>query len=129
MKHLDKVLEMVERELGSIAKGGEFRSREDVDVVYKLVDVVKDIYCIWKEDDGSYESYGRDGGYNADGYGGYERRRRDSMGRFRDGGPRTYRRSYREDGTEEFKEKLREMMEEAPDEQTKKSIERMMQNM
>ncbi len=55
-----------------------------------------------------------------DSYHAYERRRRDSMGRFREG--------YR-GGRDEFTERLREVMADAPDEQSRKSIERMIRSM
>lgn len=150
MKHLDGILEMVDKELGSIEKNGQFRSRDEVDSVYKLIDIAKDAYCIWKYeedmdgesyayDDGSYggrsyrgdyayddgESYARGRGRNA---------RRDRMGRYsreynRDG--MSYRRDgySRDDAREEYTEKLRRMMDEAPDQRTREAIERMIGEM
>lgn len=150
MEHLDKILEMTEAEFGAMAKNGRFKSREEIDSVYKLMDIVKDVYCIWDmeegsdEDDMSYEggsyrggsmrggstidgnSYARGRGRNA---------RRDSMGRYsREGSYRggSYRRGgnySRADGKEEYIENLRDMMEDAPDDQTRQSIQRMIQQM
>jgi len=147
MKHLDGILEMVDKELGSIEKNGQFRSREEVDSVYKLIDIAKDAYCIWKyEEDMDGESYAYDGGYGGRSYrGGYDsyddgesyargrgrNARRDRMGRYsreynRDG--MSYRRDgySRDDAREEYTEKLRELMESAPDEQTRMKVQRMM---
>lgn len=150
MEHLDKILEMTESEFGAMAKNGRFKSREEIDSVYKLMDIVKDVYCIWDmeegsgEDDMSYEggSYRggsmRGGSYNdgnsyARGRG--RNARRDSMGRYsREGSYRggSYRRGgnySRADGKEEYIENLRDMMEDAPDDQTRQSIQRMIQQM
>lgn len=149
MKHLDGILDMVDKELGSIEKNGQFRSRDEVDSVYKLIDIAKDAYCIWKyEEEMDGESYAYDGG----GYGGRSYRydsyddgesyargrgrnaRRDRMGRYsreynRDG--MSYRRDgySRDDAREEYTEKLRRMMDEAPDQRTREAIERMMDSM
>lgn len=143
MEHLDGILKLTEYELGAIVQNGKFRSREEVDSVYKLIDIAKDIYCIWKyEEDsddmsydgrmyrgGSYEgsydggmSYARGRGRNA---------RRDSMGRYaREGGyaNRSYR-GYSRDGKEEYMEQLRGLMEDAPNDQARQSIQRMIQQM
>lgn len=68
MENLDKLLEMTDAEFGAIAKNGKFKSREEIDSVYKLMDIAKDIYCIFEyEDDmggGEDEmSYARGGPY------------------------------------------------------------------
>jgi len=151
MKHLDRILDMVDQELGSIAQSGQFRSRDDVHSVYELVDIAKDVYCIWKyedEDEGyseDYPMYNR-GSYNMDGNyarGRGRNARRDAMGRYsRDGSYRggsydsydrggNYRRGgySRDDAKKEYADNLRRMMEEAPDEQTRMSIQRMVDNM
>ena len=152
MEHLDKIVKLAENEFKAIADNGKFRSREEIDSVYKLMDIVKDsmeIECMEEEmyggesyDDGmsyrdgrsyrgSYEggSYARGRGRNA---------RRDSMGRYsregsyaRDGSYRggSYARGYSRDGKEEYKEQLMDMMESAPDEQTRQSIKRMLDQM
>lgn len=149
MKHLDGILEMVDKELGSIEKNGQFRSRDEVDSVYKLIDIAKDAYCIWKyEEEMDGESYAYDGGYGGRSYRGdyayddgesYARgrgrnARRDRMGRYsreynRDG--MSYRRDgySRDDAREEYTEKLRRMMDEAPDQRTREAIERMIGEM
>ena len=144
MEHLEKMMELADAEFGTIAKNGKFRSREEIDSVYKLMDIVKDAMCIEDMMDGGYSeaSYGYDersmrGGNRGGNYdgGSYARgrgrnARRDSMGRYsRDGG------SYRYDGysrggdKQEYIENLREMMQDAPDEATRMSIKRMIEQM
>lgn len=159
MEHLDGIVKLAENEFAAIVQNGKFRSREEIDSVYKLMDIVKDrmeIECMEYDMDGesygdgmSYERDGRDGrSYRGGSYeGSYEggsyargrgrNARRDSMGRYsregsyRDGGYRgnSYERGYSRDGKEEYKQQLREMMEDAPDEQTRQSIKRMIDNM
>ena len=142
MEHIDKIVKLAENEFKAIADNGKFRSREEIDSVYKLMDIVKDsmeIECLERELDedeeymrgsyrGSYDdgmSYAR-GRMNA---------KRDSRGRYsRDGYRDSYddgrmMRGYSRDGKEEYKESLRRMMEDAPDENTRQSIKRMLDNM
>lgn len=141
MQNLDKILEMADNEFGAMVKNGKFRSREEIDSVYKLMDIVKDVYCVWDYEDGmdAGDSYG-EGNYGYDG-GSYGRRgrgsnaKRDSMGRYRDGGYRNGnyrdgygRRGYRDGGKEEFTDELRDMLRDAPDEQTRQSIQRVIDN-
>lgn len=143
MEHLDGILKLTEKELAAIEQNGKYRSREEIDSVYKLIDIAKDIYCIWKyeedSDDMSYDGRMYHGGVYDGSYDGgmsYARGRgrnakRDSMGRYaRDGGysNRSYR-GYSRDGKEEYMEQLRDMMEDAPDEQTRQSIQRMISQM
>ena len=149
MEHLDGILKFVDRELGAIEGNGKFKSREEIDSVYKLVDIAKDIYCIWEyeSDEGDEASY--DGGSYRGGRsyrgsyecgGSYARgrgrgARRYADGRYapysREGGSmRSYRGDYsRDGGRQEYIENLREMMETAPDDQTRQNIQRMIQQM
>lgn len=156
MKQLDGIMKLVDSELEAINKNGKFRSREEIDSVYKLIDIAKDvneIWCMEEEADmeseasyrgGSYERGGRsyrggsyDGSYEGMSYarGRGRNARRDSMGRYsREGsyarGGGSYRGGYsRDDGKEEYMEHLRDMMESAPDENTRQSIKRMIDNM
>ena len=157
MNHLDGVLKLVDNELGSIEQNGKFRSRDEIDSVYKLIDVAKDIYCIWSyedEMDNGYSErygYGYDGGmsnnYHGNSYNnGYSNARgrgrgakRYANGQYapysRDGGMSNRGMSYRgrmysmDDGKEEYLENLREMMQNAPDENTRQSIQHMIQQM
>ena len=141
MEHLDSILKLAENELEAIEKNGKFRSREEIDSVYKLIDIAKDIYCIWDYEEGMDDemSYAGDGrSYRGRGYensydgGSYARGRgrnakRDSMGRY---SRNSYRGSYRgysrDGGKEEFMESFREMMEDAPNDQTRQEMQRLM---
>ena len=147
MKHLDGILEMVDKELGSIEQNGKFRSRDEVHSVYELIDIAKDVYCIWEYEDGGSEGYSEmyGGGSYARGRG--RNAKRDSMGRYpREGSYRggnydyydgesyrggNYRRGgySRDDAKEEYIEHLRETMENAPDEKSRMSIQRMIEQM
>ena len=153
MEHIDKIVKLAENEFKAIADNGKFRSREEIDSVYKLMDIVKDAHCIWKyedeesdysEDGRSYDgSYARAvrGSYRGsydDGmsYRGRMNARRDERGRYsRDGYMDSYNdgrsmRGYsRADGKEDYQNQLRMMMEDAPDENTRQSIKRMLDNM
>ena len=159
MEHLDKILEMSEAEFGAMAKNGKFKSREEIDSVYKLMDIVKDVYCIWDMEEGAGDDMSYDGGsyrsdrsyrggsYRGNSYDGsyndgrsYARGRgrnakRDSMGRYSREGSYRDGRSYRmdgysrADGKQEYIENLRDMMEDAPDDQTRQNIQRMIQQM
>ena len=142
MEHFDKLMSLVENEIEAINRNGKFKSREEIDSVYKLVDIAKDIECMnrWEEemdgesyDDGmSYERDGRSYRYDGGSYArGRRNARRDSMGRYSRESYRggSYERGYSRDGKEEYKEQLMDMMENAPDEQTRQSIKRMIDNM
>ena len=135
VEHLDSILRITQDELGSVEKNGKYHSREDIDSVYKLIDIVKDIYCIWNyegedNDDMSYmdgrsmRGYSRyDGGSYARGRG--RNAKRDSMGRY----SRNSYRGYSRDGGDDYLDRLHDMMESAPDEQTRQEIQRMIQKM
>lgn len=133
MEHLDGILKLVGNELEAVKNNGKFRSRDEIDSVYKLIDIVKDIYCIedMEEDEGSSYYYPRS--YNDGSYArGRRNARRDSMGRYsREGIYRDDRmmRGYSRDGREEYIDTLRSMMEDAPDEQTRQSMKRMIDSM
>ena len=142
MEHLEGILKLVEAELDAINKNGKFKSREEIDSVYKLVDIAKDAYCIWDyEDNMDGESYDDGMSYRGRSMRGYDdgmsyargRRnaRRDSRGRYsRDG--RSYRGNsygYSRDGKDEYKEQLMQLMDDAPDENTRQSIKRMLDSM
>jgi len=151
VENLDGIMKLASAELGSVVNNGKFRSREEITSVGELIDMAKDIYCIWAYEEGDMEggmSYGdgmsyNDGPYRGgrsyrgnsydDGYGGsYARGRgrnakRDSMGRYsREGSYRGYSRA---ESKEDMIESLREMMDGAPDEQTRMEFQRMIQKM
>lgn len=109
MKYLDAMLDLAEKELEVYSKNGKFRSRDEIETAYKLVDIVKDVYCIWNYEDGGSEYSGES--YPSRSYRSYEKR--DSMGR------------YARDGKEEYLEQLRSMAADAPDDRTRHSLERM----
>lgn len=129
MHSLDGILKLADNELNSMVSSGKFRSKDDVELTYKLIDIVKDIYCIWKyeddgysEDDGIYRSNRRASYENR-----YDDRSRDDMGRYARTPRNSFRRGYSRDSKQEYIEDLREMMDAAPDEQTRQSIQRMIQ--
>lgn len=145
MENVEKIMKLADAEFGAIVQNGKFKSREEIDSVYKLMDIVKDGYEVMSCEDEMYgESY--DDGYghsmrgNYDGGMSYARgrrnARRDERGRYsRDGYMDSYNdgrsmRGYsRADGKEDYKNQLRMMMEDAPDEQTRQSIKRMLDTM
>lgn len=153
MKHIDAMLELADKEFEAIEKNGKFRSREEIDSVYKLMDIVKDGMCIQQMEDGEmYDdaSYGDgmsyrggrsyrgsyDGSYEGESYarGRGRNARRDSMGRYsrddgydyRGGRNMNYSRG---DAKHEYIENLRSMMEDAPSEEVRQNIQRMISQM
>ena len=42
MEHIEGIIKLADAEMGSIEKNGKFRSREEIDSVYKLMDIVKE---------------------------------------------------------------------------------------
>ena len=137
MKHLDGLLKLIINEIGSVEQNGKFRSREEIDSVYKLIDIAKDIYCIWNyEDEASNESYAYEGrSYRGSSYDdgmSYARGRnakRDSMGRYSRTGDMSYRGYSRGDAKQEYIDELQELMQKTSNEQTRQSIQRMIQQM
>ena len=143
MEQLEGLLKLIWNEIEAINKNGKFKSREEIDSVYKLVDIAKDtmeIFCMEDDMNGdSYDdgmSYERGRRYDGMSYArGRRNARRDSMGRY----SREYRDSYddgrsmrgysRADSKEDYKNQLRMMMEDAPDENTRQNIKRMIDNM
>ena len=142
------VLKAVERELEGVSKKG-LKSLEDVHAVYEMIDIAKDIYCIWAYEDqqeepeeegmfsrnsyqgggsnrgsyrgGSYNSY--EGGGGGGSYENYSNRR--GSRRSREGG--SYRNSRGDEKS--FIEKMLRMRDEAPDEQTKMEIDKLLSQM
>ena len=159
MSNIDGILKLADNEFQAILQNGKFRSREEIDSIYKLVDIAKDIHCIWAYEEEEEGGYSEDGGsYEGGSYrsnrsnrgsyeGSYEggmsgargrgrNARRDSMGRYsrEDGMSGRSRRSYRsnysgDDAKQEFIEELRGMMEEAPDDQARQQIQKMIKQM
>jgi len=143
MENLDKLIELADNEIGAVARNGKFRSREEIDSIYKLVDIVKDAYCIMDMDPGiggdtSWRSY--DDGRNMRGSyrgsyddGSYARGRGRGAKRYADGRYAPYSRAYRgysrDEAKEDYMDQLRELMESAPDEQTRNEMKRMVDQM
>lgn len=132
MNELYKVEDIVYKEIKSVTDNGKFRSREEIDNIYKLMDILKDIKCF--EDDGyseemdgrSYRGYDRRG-YDGNDYRGRGRNaKRDSMGRY---ASESYRNNRYSSGKQDFVAQLEELMEDAPDEQIKKNIQRMVNDL
>lgn len=142
MENVEKIMKLADAEFGAIVQNGKFKSREEIDSVYKLMDIVKDGYEVMSCEDEMYgESY--DDGYGRSMRGSYDggmsyargRRnaRRDSLGRYsRDGRSyrgNSYERGYSRDGKEEYKEQLMDMMDNAPSEEVRQNIKRMLDTM
>lgn len=112
--------EMLRREVDKIKHKGSM-SAGDLEVVYKLVDTIKDSYEIEEYEAEEHSHAGgmmgggrgmnRGGGYN-DGGNSYRRQRRDSRGRYSREGGYSY-----DDGMEEVWEILEMMETGLPDEQ------------
>lgn len=134
MKHLEGLLNAVDKEFGEIETNGKFRSKDEIELAYKLVDIAKDVYEIWKYEDemdnGYSENYGMmRGRVYDDGYSNARGRGRDGRYMSRNDGY-SYRRGYsRGDGKDEYIDNLHELMQNAPDENTRQSIQRMINKM
>lgn len=92
---VDKLCEQIEKKLEELVKQGV--QQTNIDYIGKLIDLKKDIAKIEKmegEDNmyRDYDNYGNYGGYDRMYAGG---RRRDSQGRFMEGGRGNYGRRYR----------------------------------
>ena len=138
MENLKGVVDLVDREFGEIVRNGKFRSKDDVELVYKMIDIVKDAFCIWDYEDkmnNGYSEYGYamtaypyDGGRNS-----YARGRnmppRNNMGQFtsRDG----YRGGNysRADAKSEFIDQLYALVQNAPDENLRNRAQVMIHEM
>ena len=124
------------KQLDEILSNDKYKSRDDIHSAYELIDIVKDVWCVWKYQDGDdeYSEYGMPETYPYRGRS-YARGRgakRDSMGRYSREGS-NYRgrgRGYSlDDAKQDYIELLREMMEDAPDEMTRQKIQRMVHEM
>lgn len=141
MRILYNIKDLIDDELKEISKKGELTDT-DLENVYKMVDICKDITTIeaMKEsqysreysrdyssenypmsNDGSYRSYGRGGSYE----GSYARRGRDGDGDGRYSERGSYRDGY--SGHDNTKEKLEAMMRKAGSEQERESIRRILE--
>ena len=121
MENLGAILEFVDDELGAIRKNGRLRNKEDIETVYKLVDIAKDAYCIWKYEDET-----------DDGYSGTMVRRPSMSYRSRDNySSRMGRNRYSsggysyEDGADQYINMLHKQLDTARDDRQREVIERM----
>ena len=114
MEYMDKLRDKLCDELDEIARKPEM-SAGDLETVHKLTDTIKNLDKIEMLEDGGYS---RDGDWEMEGRGSYERgasyrgRKRDSMGRYsRDGryGPTT-RMYSRAEAKDDMMAKLEDMM-------------------
>ena len=117
MDTFEGILDVSCKELDKIARAGKYRSREDVELAYKLIDIIKDVYEVWDKE-GSGDNYDHTYGM---GYTSYARGRGRDSSRL---GGRMY--GYSRHGEDEFTSGLRELMDQAPDEKTRQSIQRML---
>lgn len=121
MEYMDKLKDKLCKELEEIARKPEM-SAGDLEAVHKLTDTIKNLDKIEMLEDGGYS---RDGDWEMEGRGSYERgasyrgRKRDSMGRYsRDGryGPTT-RMYSRAEAKDDMMAKLEDMMGSANDQE------------
>lgn len=121
MEYMDKLRDKLCDELDEIARKPEM-SAGDLETVHKLTDTIKNLDKIEMLEDGGYS---RDGDWEMEGRGSYERgasyrgRKRDSMGRYsRDGryGPTT-RMYSRAEAKDDMMAKLEDMMGSASDQE------------
>ena len=121
MEYMDKLRDKLCDELDEIARKPEM-SAGDLEAVHKLTDTIKNLDKIEILEDGGYS---RDGDWEMEGSGSYERgasyrgRKRDSMGRYsRDGryGPTT-RMYSRAEAKDDMMAQLEEMMDHASEQE------------
>lgn len=121
MEYMHNLKDKLCKELEEIDRKPEM-SAGDLEAVHKLTDTIKNIYKIDMLEDGGYS---RDGDWEMEGRGSYERsasyrgRKRDSMGRYsRDGryGPTT-RMYSRAEAKDDMMAKLEDMMGNASDQE------------
>lgn len=126
MKVYEQIKDMLCDELEGIAKKKELTAG-NLDVLYKAVDIVKDIETIEAMQEGGYSGEGYSGRMIYDGDSYARGRRRDSRGRYsRDYSERGYSRDYSgeyDDGySRDTKEELRMMMDRAKDEREREAL-------
>lgn len=146
MENLSGVVRLVDKEFGEMVQNGKFRSKDDVELVYKMMDIVKDAYCIWNYESEMEDGYSEYGNYPYENsYARGRSMKRNSMGQFtsREGntgyrGGSSYNNSYnygrgknysRANAKEEYIDNLREMMDNAPNEQMRNHFQRMIDEM
>lgn len=138
MENLYGIIRLIDNEFGEMVRNGRFRNKEDIELVYKMIDIVKDIYCVWdyesKMDRGysEYSNYPMNTYYNDNGNS-YARGRsmpRNSMGQFtsRDSSYRGVNYS-RADAKSNFIDQLYTIVQNAPDEHLREKAQMMIHEM
>ena len=56
MEQIEGSVRISAQELQAIIDNGKYRSREEIDSVYKLMDIIKDAHCIWQYEDEESDS-------------------------------------------------------------------------
>ena len=140
MENLEKLTQIIDKEIGHIVNNGGFRDGQQVHQVYEMIDIAKDAMCILDMEEGgssyadgmggSYAMRRYDGGSYDGGMSGARGRRgarRDSMGRYsREGG--SYRGGYSR-ADDEIAHNLEKLMNEAPNEEAKEGYRRLLEQM
>ena len=133
MEHLEGLLRLADREFAEMEQNGKFRNKEDVEIAYKLIDIVKDVYQVWDCEDkmgDGYSEYGRSYPMNMNDMS--YARRRNSMGRFMSNND-DYRMSRennysRTDAKQEYLEYLRNKMNNSSDSLMRDRIQNMIRD-
>ena len=135
MKYLDGMLELVEREFKDIVERGKFKSPDEVHMVYELIDIAKDAFCIWQyesEMDNYSETTYPYSGYHGSYDNSYNRGRSSyrSMANYDMDGDRfrNYGRSYsKADAKEDFIQDLNKMAMKFQDEELQHKVQNLIQ--
>lgn len=129
LEHLDGVLSLIDREFGEMEQNGKFRSKEDVEILYKMMDIAKDAAEICEKQmnmGNGYSEYGYpiygNSYYDGNSYARGGNVRRNSMGQYsRDGMGRPSGYSMI-DANAEYLDNLRGMLN---DDRTREYVKRM----
>lgn len=123
MKYLEEMLDLASQQFKEMVERGKFRSYDEIHAAYELIDIVKDIYCIWNYEDGQ-------GDYSETGYmypneESYARSRYSKRGR---DDSRRYGRYSMNDAIADYTDELKKIMYETTDEDTKHKIKSLIQH-
>ena len=157
MEHLKNILKIVDKELEEVERSGKFRSREELDDVYKMSKIAKNVYCIMDmeqgggsqySENGSYRGYSSQGGsYDGGSYNGsYNSSYNNGQGSYNgsyngggsyaDGGSyapyertNAVRNDYSGHSRQEFMNELKHLAEEAPDGNTRSGLQRVLEQL
>lgn len=122
MEAMYDLCDMLCKELDEIARKGELGAG-DLDIAHKLVSTIKNIDKIeMMEDDGYSERYSRNGDWQSDMRGAYDR----DMSNARRGTHYVRGHYSRDGGIDNMKRQLQEMLDNADDESIRRAIQRCM---